>query len=104
MLFILGKTLSVMEKIIISGIYVIKGGGGHLLDRGRLTQNSIQRWASIRYGAFIGSWVFIRSFTVHLYIVRKLYLSMVFLKSSVYYIFFIKYSINKKLKSFNCFS
>ena len=50
MLFILGKTLSVMEKIIISGIYVIKGG--------RLTQNSIQRGASIRYGAFI------RSFTV----------------------------------------
>ena len=37
---------------------------GHLLDRGRLTQNSIQRGASIRYGAFIGSWVFIRSFTV----------------------------------------
>ena len=31
---------------------------------GRLTQNSIQRGASIRYGALIGSWVFIRSFTV----------------------------------------
>ena len=32
--------------------------------RGRLTQNSIHRGASIRYGAFIGSWAFIRSFTV----------------------------------------
>ena len=37
---------------------------GHLLDRGhliegRLTQISIQREASIRYGVFIGSWVFI---------------------------------------------
>ena len=64
MLFILGKTLSVMEKII-SGIYVINAPlGGRLLDRGRLTQNSIQRGASIRYGAFIGSWAFIRSFTV----------------------------------------
>ena len=61
MLFILGKT-SVMEKIIISVIYVIKGG--RLLDRGRLTQHSIQRGVSIRYGAFIGSWAFIRSFTV----------------------------------------
>ena len=61
MLFILGKTL-VMEKIIISVIYVIKGG--RLLDRGRLTQNSIQRGVSIRYGAFIGSCAFIRSFTV----------------------------------------
>ena len=38
MVFILGKTLSVLEKIIISGIYVIRG-------------------VSIRYGAFIGSWV-----------------------------------------------
>ena len=42
---------------------------GRLLDRGRLiegrlTQNSIQRGASIRYGALIGSWAFIRSFTV----------------------------------------
>ena len=31
---------------------------------GRLTQNSVQRGVSIRYGAFIGSWAFIRSFTV----------------------------------------
>ena len=31
---------------------------------GRLTQNSIQRGVSIRYGAFIGSWAFIRSFKV----------------------------------------
>ena len=65
MLIILGKTLSVMEKNIISGIYVINiPPRGRLLDRGRLTQNSIQRGASIRYGAFIGSWAFIRSFTV----------------------------------------
>ena len=39
MLFILGKTLSVMEKIIIAGIYVIKGG--RLLDRGRLIERGV---------------------------------------------------------------
>ena len=64
MFFILGKT-SVMEKKN-SEIYVINAPlGGRLLDRGRLTQNSIQRGASIRYGAFIGSWAFIKSFTVY---------------------------------------
>ena len=51
-------------KKIISGIYVINAPRGRLYDRGRLTQNSIQRGVSIRYGAFIGSWAFIRSFTV----------------------------------------
>ena len=40
MLFILGKTLSVMEKIIISEIYVVKGGG-RLLDRGRLIERGV---------------------------------------------------------------
>ena len=63
MLYILGKILSVMEKIIISGIYVIKEGRAFNRE-GRLTQNSTQRGASIRYGALIGSWAFIRSFTV----------------------------------------
>ena len=71
MLFILGKTLSVMEKKILGLCNKRPSRRGRLLDRGgfnreeRLTQNSIQRGASIRYGAFIGSWAFIRSFTVY---------------------------------------
>ena len=63
MLFILGKTLSVMEKISFWHLCNKRPLGG-LLNRGRLTQNSIQRRGSVRYGAFIGSWAFIRSFTV----------------------------------------
>ena len=73
MLFIIGKTLSVMEKVI-PGIYVKKAPP--LPPRGvsnryaafnreeHITQNSIQRGVSIRYWAFIGSWVFTTSFTV----------------------------------------
>ena len=49
MLFILGKTLSVMEK------------NNNFWD---LCYKRLPRGESIRYGAFIGSWAFIRSFTV----------------------------------------
>ena len=73
MLFIIGKTLSVMEKII-PGIYVINApplpprgvsnSNGAFNREERITQSSIQRGVSIRYLAFIGSWAFTRSFTV----------------------------------------
>ena len=40
---------------------------GAFNSEGHLTQNSIQKGASVRYAAFIGSWAFIRSFTVSYY-------------------------------------
>ena len=53
MLFILGKTLSVMGKIIISGIYVVKRGGGRLLDRGRLIERGVLPKILFRGGRYL---------------------------------------------------
>ena len=42
MLFILGKTLSVMEKNIIYGMYILNAPpGGRLFDRGRLLERGV---------------------------------------------------------------